>query len=214
MLNLGLKEGVTGYVAHPRYGERPRFTGLDPNPDAEGVYLHHNTNFFTGRQRAAMMKYCGWVPEPRKDQRHIPGTAVAADLSKQVPATLPVTHYFDIERRCRGCGLLFLFYALEQKHWYEELGFGLDSDCVRCVPCRKKDQEIQRLRRRYQMLVTEEVRTDAEELELARCHLSLMEDGIFPPGHAEKIRAFLNRNGGIPEAAEIRTRLGRIETPS
>lgn len=114
------------YVEHPRYGTAPNFTGLDPNPDADDVHLHYNTNFYTKKQRADMLKYCGWAPEPREDQHHIPGTAIEADLSRQTPATIPVTHYYDIERVCRDCDRLFVFYAREQKHWYEELGFSLD----------------------------------------------------------------------------------------
>lgn len=135
---------MTDWVPHPRYGAKPRVTGLDPDPDAPDVQLHYNVNFFTERQKADMLRYAGHVPEPRAEQRHIPGTAVVADLSKQKPATLPVTHYYDIEKRCVECSRLFLFFAEEQKHWYEELGFTLDADCVRCAPCRKIDRERRR----------------------------------------------------------------------
>jgi hypothetical protein len=52
-------------------------------------------------------------------------TAVAADVSRQIFTTMPVTHYFDVKRVCRGCQRPFLFFADEQKHWYEELGFSI-----------------------------------------------------------------------------------------
>lgn len=158
-----------------------------------------------------MLKYCGWAPEPREDQHHIPGTAVEADLSRQTPSTIPVTHYYDIERVCRDCGRLFVFYAREQKYWYEELGFSLDSDCVRCVPCRKKEQEIQQLRKRYNELVSAPERSSDEELELASTRVDLMEEGIFPPSHSPKVRAFFNRFPDNPAVQALRIRLQTIE---
>src|SRR5690554_738010 len=98
------------YVEHPRYGRKPRITGLNPVNDYRRVFLHWHSG----------------------DDCRIPNTAVEADLSRQSPAAVPVTHYFDVKRACRDCGRPFIFYALEQKHWYEELGFCLEADCVRC----------------------------------------------------------------------------------
>jgi hypothetical protein len=106
------------FVTHPRYGQGPRITGLDPQdgPETAGVFLHWHS----------------------REGVRIPDTAIPADLSRQTPATCAVTHYFDSKRQCADCGEPFIFYADEQKHWYEELGFGLDADCVRCVVCRKR----------------------------------------------------------------------------
>lgn len=89
------------FVTHPRYGQGPRFTGLNPeNDNATGrVFLHWHS------------------PQGVR----IPNTAIPADVSRQVPATIPVTHYFDAKRRCADCGRAFLFFAAEQKYWYEEL---------------------------------------------------------------------------------------------
>src|SRR5688572_8761575 len=103
------------FVDHPRYGRHPHITGLNPDGGSDDVFLHWR-----------------W----RKKGCLIPNTAIPADLSRQTAATIHVTHYFDQKLECRDCRRLFIFFAEEQKHWYEELGFGLDSDCVRCVFCR------------------------------------------------------------------------------
>lgn len=98
------------FVEHPRYGKGPRLTKLVPT----GIV-------FLVSHREGL----------------IPHTAVKADVSKQQPALYQVTHYYDLERNCRDCQQPFIFFALEQKHWYEVLQFHLESDCVHCVPCRK-----------------------------------------------------------------------------
>ncbi|MBN2024806.1 MAG: zinc-ribbon domain-containing protein [Pirellulales bacterium] len=163
------------YVEHPRFGNRPRITGLDPRPGCEGVYL-------------------GWRA---LDDWKIPGTAIVADLSRQTPATVPVTHYFDLKRICRDCGRPFLFFAEEQKHWYEELGFGLDSDCVRCPPCRVRQRGIARKRERYEEIFHVQERTTEQNIEMAECCLCLVEAAVFPPRQLERVRMLLNR---VPDA--------------
>ena len=117
---MNVAEYFDDYVEHPLYGRVPRVTGLNPKEDFGGnVFLHWHS------------------PE---DVR-IPNTAVQADTSKQPTATVAVTHYFDSKRTCRDCQRPFLFFAEEQKYWYEELGFRLDADCIRCVECRKKHRK-------------------------------------------------------------------------
>lgn len=159
------------FVEHPRYGRRPHFTELDPKPDLLRVTFHWRS----------------------QESCRIPGTAIAADLARQTPATVPVTHYFDEERICRDCGKPFIFFAEEQKHWYEEFGFSLDSDCVRCVPCRKRQQGIVRVRARYEELFHMPARTVAENLEFADCCLTLVEQGLFHKRQTERVRMLLNR---------------------
>ena len=124
-------------------------------------------------------------------QCRIPNTAIAADLSRQTPATVPVTHYFDVKRQCRDCDRPFIFFAAEQKYWYEELGFGLDSDCVRCAPCRKRQQGLARKRERYEELFHVPHRTTDEALEMADCCLSLVEASVFHARQIERVRALL-----------------------
>lgn len=82
-------DAYADYVEHPRYGRKPRITGLNPIDGRPGAWLR-------------------WGPT----DYNIPNTAIAADRSKQV-GHASVTHYFDTKRRCRDCGRMFLFFAEE-----------------------------------------------------------------------------------------------------
>jgi hypothetical protein len=161
----------SGFVDHPRYGRQPRITGLNPGSNYGDVFIHWHSG-----------KEC-----------RIPNTAIPADLSRQTPATVQVTHYFDVTRQCRDCGEPFIFFAEEQKYWYEVLGFGLDSDCVKCAPCRKKEQGIAALRERYEALSHIVHRTGAESLEMAECCLQLLEASVFHERQLAHVRALLKQ---------------------
>jgi hypothetical protein len=78
----------------------------------------------------------------------------------------------DILKQCRTCKRPFIFFAREQQHWYEELGFTIDADCVRCVECRKSDQQLRRRFKRYSQSVS---RTDLDD----RKFVALVEDAVF-----------------------------------
>jgi hypothetical protein len=178
------------FVEHPRYGKSPRVTGLNPE-----------TNLMTGRP------FLHW----NAAEGRIPNTAVEADLSRQSPATVPVTHYYDVERTCRDCGRPFIFFALEQKHWYEELGFQLEADCVRCIACRKRQQGIAAQSARYEELFHVADRTAEEDLEMAECCLSLIEQGVFRPRQTQHVSQLLKRatsqRGEDERSRGLRTRL-------
>ena len=179
------------YVPHPRYGQGPRFTGLNPVSDyATGkVFLHWHSG-----------------PDVR-----IPNTAIAADLSRQKPATVAVTHYFDAKRVCVDCRRPFIFFAEEQKYWYEELGFPLEVDCVRCVPCRKKQQGLDAARQRYEELFHVQQRTPEQDLEMAECSLLLVEAGLFGKRQLERIRGILNKAPSNNKLQSLRKRLDALD---
>lgn len=190
-------EDYAGHVEHPRYGKAPRFTGLDPNPDSSGVHLHPNTRILSKAVLRVMKSYLGrGFKFPDDGTRMVPGTAVAADVSRQARAAVPVTHYCDIDIVCRDCRRRFIFFADEQKHWYEELGFPLEADADRCPPCRKHLRHVAQTRLRYEELFHAQERTVGESLEMAGCCLLLVEEGIFHRRQMERVRMLLNR---IPE---------------
>lgn len=171
------------FVDHPRYGRRPHVTGLNPETVFGGdTFLHWHS--------------------PRESR--IPNTAIPADLSRQAPATVPVTHYFDLKRQCRDCGRAFIFFAREQKHWYEDLGFPLESDCVRCVPCRKRQRGLARRRERYEELFHVQDKTLDQTLEMADCCLALIEAGTFPRRQLDTARMLLNRAAAAAETSAAR----------
>lgn len=182
----------SGFVEHPRYGRGPRYTGLDPHEDWG---------------RPGHLVYFGWHSSP---ETRIPNTAIVADISKQAISTMGVTHYFDEVRTCGSCRKPFLFFAEEQRHWYEELGFSLEACCNRCVYCRREQQHIARDRARYEELCHVEEPSPAELVEQAECCLTLMEEELFSPHKAQFVRSVLNRlseSRGRP----LRRRLERFE---
>ena len=188
-----MKREYAAYVEHPRFGRYPHVTGLNPESDLSTgqPFLHWNA------------------------AERIPNTAVEADLSSQSRATVPVTHYFDVKRECRDCGRPFIFFAREQKHWYEELGLPLEADCVRCVPCRKRQHGITAKRQRYEELFHIVERTVNENVEMAECCLSLIEEGVFNTRQTQNVRQFLKQaeaRGGATEACgDLRKRLAALE---
>ena len=157
------------YVEHPRYGRSPRFTGLRPDEIPPGYRLTtHISNDAIG------------------------GTAVEADLKIQTSSPVPVLYYFDLKRVCVNCRRSFIFFADEQKYWYESLGFVLHSDCVRCVPCRKKQQGLAQRRHRYEELFHIDQRSEDNDLEMAECCLTLIEADVFNRRQTERVRMLLN----------------------
>lgn len=194
------------FADHPRYGRRPNFTRLNPSPTDPGVHLHWNAT--THHEIAAQFEAVTGTQWPYGDPgaylnhtRRIANTAIAADLTKQTRTTVPVTHYFDLERRCRDCHCPFIFFAEEQKHWYEQLGFGLESDCVRCVECRKQQQGIARHREVYESLFHVPNKTEEETVTMADACLSLIENAVFTTRQIERVRSLLR---SIPKEADIR----------
>src|SRR5687768_13036282 len=89
------------YVEHPRFGRGPRTTGLNPKEIPLKTFFHWHS--------------------PRGVR--VDNTAIEADVARQNAPTIGVTHYFDSRRVCRTCSRPFLFFAEEQKYWYETLGF-------------------------------------------------------------------------------------------
>ncbi|MEL6108529.1 MAG: zinc-ribbon domain containing protein [Planctomycetota bacterium] len=196
------------FADHPRYGRRPNVSGLNPSPMDRNVRLHWNATShkeIVSQYQAVVGKEWpyGDCSEYCDRTRRIPNTAITADLSRQTPATVSVTHYFDLERQCRDCSRPFIFFAEEQRYWYEELGFGLESDCVRCADCRKRQQGIARHRETYESLFHVANKTDKQTLEMADACLWLIEQDVFTTRQTERVRMLLN---SIPEDADIRKR--------
>ncbi len=174
-------ETFEDYVEHPLYGKGPRITGWNPIP--------HSTHWRDdGSQR-------------------VPFTAIKADEAKLQDATVPISHYFDFRRTCIECDRPFLFFAEEQRYWYEELGFPLDADCVRCVPCRTAARRLRRGQQEIARLRSQTDVTPEEVFRAADVSLLLFEKGVIGKRALSGVRALLNRLGSnlSEEDAERRT---------
>ena len=104
---------MAALVPHGRYGARPIPSGLTV-PEAEirrGFWRHDREKLF-------------------------PESVLLADVAKQNYAIYPRKYYVDMLRRCQGCERPFIFFAREQRHWYETLRFHVEADCVHCPTCR------------------------------------------------------------------------------
>ena len=188
--------GYANRVDHPLYGKRPRYTGLNP-------IEYFFSRYFNGNSPV---------------EERIAGTAIKADITKQADATVHVTHYFDVKRICRDCDRPFIFFAQEQRYWYEELGLKLHADCVRCVPCRRQQRELSRCRKRYEELYRMKTRSEQEHLEMAECLLTIYEadDCSFKQPTRTKLRTLLNLTSSTYRKSEryqtIVERLGRLDS--
>ena len=106
-----------------------------------------------------LRKYMDWFGEhsPQTMPRRFFGkvvsrdyrTAIRADVSSQNYTVCPRYWYVDAVIKCDACNANFNFTANEQKHWYEDLGFYVDSYAKNCVDCRKLHRSRKSLRQKY-----------------------------------------------------------------
>jgi hypothetical protein len=202
------------FVEHPRYGRGPRITGVNPHPGDPGVHLHWNATTYqeiVSQYEAVIGKWpFGDVGASAERTKRIANTAVPADLTRQGKATVLVTHYFDLERICRDCGKPFIFYAAEQKHWYETLRFPLEADAIRCPVCRKRNQALGKTRATYERLQKLRNPADSDTIRLTESLLTLVENGIFSTRQTEHARALIKT---LPDDARsvLLNRIRQIE---
>ena len=78
-----------------------------------------------------------------------PESVLLAAPEKQNYSIYPRKYYVDVERICRTCHRPFIFFAREQRYWFETLRFFVDADCVLCPDCRRESRAVQRRLRRY-----------------------------------------------------------------
>ena len=95
--------------------------------------------------------------DPRKMPSHLfsgvlhldYATAVKADISRQNCSICPRHWYLNAAFRCARCENTFIFSTYEQRFWYEELGFWIDSQPTHCPKCRREFRALKELRQEY-----------------------------------------------------------------
>jgi hypothetical protein len=163
---MGNNAKTRNFVNHPRYGNSP----------IPSKYKFTREQIERGHWRYSSVKY-------------FPETAIPANIEKQNYAVFPRSIYVDIEDQCEACKRPFIFFAEEQKYWFEELGFWIDAHCNRCIDCRKKDQELRYLQVTYQELVEKPDRSPKETRKLRNIALELYQLGFIKDvGKVNKIR--------------------------
>lgn len=115
-----------------------------------------------------------------------PETAIRADCKHQFFWDFARRMYVDIARKCRSCRRWFLFFALEQKYWFETLKFNINADCVHCHECRRASQIQRKMQYRYDELLTQTEKSTLEWNEL-----STLGDHLVDAGYIKKPETLL-----------------------
>ena len=125
--------------------------------------------------------------DPRKMPSHLfwgtphldYSTAVRADVTQQNYCVCPRHWYIDAAFECSRCGQSFLFKADEQKFWYEELKFWIDSKPRECAKCRKELRALKALKQEYDREIASALgkRTSLEQKERLVALLEAIEAG-------------------------------------
>ena len=68
-------------------------------------------------------------------------------MTRQNYTVSPRHWYVDATLRCNSCGGEYLFSANEQKAWYEDFGFYVDSFPDQCKTCRRDQRNLKALDR-------------------------------------------------------------------
>ena len=87
-------------------------------------------------------------------------TAVRADISQQNFCICPRYWYVDATFQCSRCNERFCFTVAEQKLWYEELGFYVDSYARNCLACRQDARRQKQIRKKYDGQVANALESD------------------------------------------------------
>ena len=106
-------DSPAGIVVQPVYGAGPAVSGLQVPAEAirRGARLYGDEEFF-------------------------PRSVLLADTRRQNFALYPKKYYVDVLNKCLSCGARFVFFAQEQKHWFETLRLHVATDCLSCPYCR------------------------------------------------------------------------------
>lgn len=146
------------------------------------------------------------VRHPIFGAAYSPEFKLTADPARQNYSTFSIPFYVDVLTKCRNCLRPFVFYAQEQKHWYEELGFHVSSGCpARCPECRRSRRRLHRQFQRYSELSHKDDLTDRELGTLVGDSMALYKAGILE--NEQRLRRLKNlalaRLPGEPVTHEI-----------
>lgn len=100
--------------------------------------------------------------DPRKMPKHLFFGALSlqfesaerADTAKQDFSVCPRHWYIDATFQCEACSTEFVFSAQEQRFWYEDRGFYVDSIPRKCPACRKQARRVKLLKQQYESQIS------------------------------------------------------------
>jgi hypothetical protein len=120
-------------------------------------------------------------------------SAAKANTAQQNFSTAPRYWYIDASAPCEHCGSVFRFTADEQRVWYEEYGFYVDSFPKRCPACRHDQRRYKALQQEYDCNITAALGSADVELKLRLISIIdvLSESGKKLPGKMHENRSRL-----------------------
>lgn len=144
------------FVKHPRYGSHPHVSGVKV-PELE-------------------IRASFWSLQ---DGEIYPDSVLLANTEQQNYSVFPRQYYVDIRRVCRACDRPFIFFAKEQRYWFETLKFFVDADCVQCPDCRSELRAVQRRIQNYSNAMAKKTLNDKELDGLVKDAVFLFERGAL-----------------------------------
>ena len=145
---------------------------LVPHPRFNGRQTHAH------RISASTTDVCAQVWQVRRSTP-IPGTAMAANCTLQNYSMYPRRYYVDLLKQCKTCARPFVFYAAEQKYWFEVLKIYVDADCAKCPVCRKREHWLKGCQTRYSRRLSQPA-LDAKDMKaLIDDAIVLLEQGVI-----------------------------------
>jgi len=142
--------------------------------------------------------------DPRKMPRHLFfgalhidfASATRADISKQNYSVCPRHWYVDATFLCPRCDKKFTFTRDEQRLWYEELKFWIDSCAKHCATCRSELRKLKSLRQEYDQEIEQALTRQADpdtKRRLLEVIQTLEEGGVELPDRMQEKRALLQK---------------------
>lgn len=92
-------------------------------------------------------------------------TAMRGDIEKQNYSICPRHWYLDAKFQCSRCKIPFLWSAQEQRRWFEDYRFWIDSIPKHCPACRAERRRLAKLRQEYDTLIAQAVKQATPELQ-------------------------------------------------
>lgn len=164
---------------HPVYGPAPHRTG-EPLPASVLVGAHFDAIIF-------------------------PQSATPVGVQLRPARFWRSSCYVDELRQCSQCETLYIFFAAEQRYWYEELGIPVDERPVDCYSCRFLRHEVNERVERWAKLAARPDLTRDELRNCARQAIEMIIVGEMP--RSEALSSFVGRVRKHLKGESIRDRL-------
>lgn len=131
-------------------------------------------------------------------------TAVRGDTDKQNCSICPRHWYVDAIFQCDRCGAEFTFTTAEQRAWYEDYGFWVDSLPRHCLACRRELRNLKTLRQEYDRTVAQAIRHGTLESKKRLAGVIISFTSLEASFRLESTRPGASSRARLPGPREVR----------